>query len=266
MTVDFRAGLLACAAAENADVASGALFMAAEDCAGVDIDGSISRLDALAAELRTRTGSTGGADLVPVLAELLRERINLRGAGGGDPQAHYLHSVLARGAGVPIACSVIWMAVGRRAGIDVEGVSIPGHFVVRVDGALADPFAGGEQLGTAAIRRIVGHALGDEPDELDPVWLMPTSTRSILARMSRNLRGCYAARENWELALRAAHRCVDLLPDAATERRDRGLIHWRLGHTSSAAQDLHDYLETVPDAADRSSIEDVLARLRAALN
>ncbi len=266
MTADYRSALLDCAAADDGDVACGALYLAAEDCDGVDVEGSLQILDELAADLRSRVESVRGHSVIPVLAGVLREKLQLRGAGGGDPQAHYLHRVLARGAGVPIACAIIWIAVSRRATAEAEGVGLPGHFVVRVNGALVDAYAGGEVLDDSAARRIVGNALGDEPDHLDPVWLMATSTRSILARMSRNLRGCYVARENWELALRAADRCVDLLPDVPLERRDRGLLRWRMGQTSGAAADLRSYLEAVPQATDKSSVEDVLSRLRSSLN
>ena len=49
--------------------------------------------------------------LLRAFLRLETERLRLRGAGGGDPRAHYLHTVLERGAGVPIACSASWIAV-----------------------------------------------------------------------------------------------------------------------------------------------------------
>jgi regulator of sirC expression with transglutaminase-like and TPR domain len=203
---------------------------------------------------------------VPVIAGLLRDRLRLRGAGGGDPQTHYLHSVIERGAGIPIACSALWMAVGRRAGIPVEGIGLPGHFVVRVGATLVDAFSGGEPLDQEAARELVSSVAGTEVATLDPEWLQPASLRAILARMSRNLRGCHAARESWELALRAADRCVALLPDAAAERRDRGLLRWRVGQARDALADLSAYLEAQPHASDAEQVREVVGRLRAFLN
>ena len=81
-------------------------------------------------------------------------------AGGGDPRAHYLHTVLERGAGVPIACSAIWIAVGARAEIPVEGVNLPGHFVVRVNGHLFDTVASGEPLDEEDVKRLVTTSTG----------------------------------------------------------------------------------------------------------
>jgi regulator of sirC expression with transglutaminase-like and TPR domain len=259
--------MLALAAAPDGDVAEAALWLAAEDNPGLDPRPWLAQIDELAEELGTRCGS-GGPPLsaVPVIAGLLRDRLRLRGAGGGDPQAHYLHSVMERGAGIPIACSALWMAVGRRAGIPVDGIGLPGHFVVRVGTTLVDAFSGGEPLDREAARQLVSSVVGSQVSELDPLWLQPSSVRSILARMSRNLRACHAAREDWRRALLAADRCVALLPDAPAEKRDRGLLRWRVGQAQGALRDLSDYLEAQPQAGDAAEVRDVVGRLRAFLN
>jgi len=257
--------MLACAT-HDGDIAEGALWMAADDRPECDPHRWLPVLDEIGLAIRERCRGRPAIDSVPTIAEMLRDRLHLRGAGGGDPRAHYLDSVMERGCGVPIACSALWIAVGRRAGLPVEGVGLPGRFVVRVGGALVDPFAGGELLEEAAARSLVASVLGSEPLALDPAWLGATSPRSMLARMSRNLRGCYASVENWPLALRAADRCVLLAPDEPAERRDRGLIHWRIGRHGEALDDLQHYLHCAPEASDRAGIESVVGRLRAALN
>jgi regulator of sirC expression with transglutaminase-like and TPR domain len=60
----------------------------------------------------------------------------------------------------------------------------------------------------------------------------------MLARMSRNLRRCYTSLECWDMALRAADRCVDLVPSAPAERRERGLLLWRMGRIVAALVDI----------------------------
>ena len=266
MSRDPREALLACANAADGDVAEAALWLAAEDNPGLDPAPWLARLDELGEELRARNGEGPAFTAVPVIASLLRDRLRLRGAGGGDPQAHYLHSVMERGAGIPIACGTLWMAVGRRAGIPVEGIGLPGHFVVRVGTTLVDAFSGGEPLDQEAARELVSSVVGTEVDSLDPTWLQPASVRAILARMSRNLRGCHAAREDWARALLAADRCVALLGESPAERRDRGLLRWRVGQASGALADLTAYLDAQPDASDAAEVRDVVGRLRAFLN
>jgi len=259
---DPRSLLLAAAADPASDVAEAALWMAVEDSPGVQPEPWLKLLDDLAAEL------DGGARHRPsaALAAVLRTRLNLHGAGGGDPRTHYLNSVLERGAGTPIACGAIWMGVGRRAGIQVEGIALPGHFAVRIDGLVVDACSG-EPLDDQALLRTAGRHLGHEPERVEPRWLEPSSPRRILARMSRNLRGCYASLENWPLALLAADRCVDLLPDEPAERRDRGLLLWQMGRPQGALRDLSDYLATAAaDAPDRGHVNEVAGRLRSFLN
>jgi regulator of sirC expression with transglutaminase-like and TPR domain len=268
MSRDPRTALLAAADADG-DVAEAALWLAAEDNPGLDPAPWLALLDELGEELRTRVGGNGATPLftaVPAIAGLLRDRLGLRGAGGGDPQAHYLHSVMERGAGIPIACGALWMAVGQRAGIPVDGIGLPGHFVVRVGATLVDAFSGGEPLDHEAARQLVSSVAGTEVAELDPTWLQRSSVRSILARMSRNLRGCHAAREDWPRALLAADRCVALLPGSPAELRDRGLLRWRVGQAGGALADLTAYLDGAPDAADAADVRDVVGRLRAFLN
>ncbi len=267
MSQDPRAEMLACASAPDGDVAAAALWLAAEDNPGLDPDPWLAVLDELGEELRTRCGAGAPPiSAIPVMAGLLRDRLRLRGSGGGDPQAHYLHTVIERGAGIPIACSALWMAVGRRAGIPVEGIGLPGHFVVRVGTTLVDAFSGGEPLDHEAARQLVSSVAGTDVAVLDPDWLQPASLRAILARMSRNLRGCHAAREDWALALNAADRCVALLPEVVAERRDRGLLRWRVGQAQGALADLNAYLDGCGDAADAAEVREVVARLRAFLN
>src|ERR1700681_2055654 len=242
-----REAVLECAA-QDGDIAEGALWLAADDCPGVEPEGWLERLDELASELRSRCGLRGcGPGDAPLVGTLLRDRLRLRGAGGGDPRAHYLHHVLERGAGVPIACSAIWIAVGARAHIPVEGVNLPGHFVVRVDGHMFDTVASGEPLDDDDVLRLVTTSTGREVDALEPAHLPRASSGDMLARMSRNLRRCYTSLECWDQALRAADRCVDLLPSAPAERRDRGLLLWRMGRIVAALVDLNSYLDEAPE-------------------
>jgi regulator of sirC expression with transglutaminase-like and TPR domain len=266
MDADPRQRLLACAGDPHSDIGEAALWLAAEDCTDVDVEAALRVIDTLAVDLGTRLAGARGAEAVTVTHALLRERVGLRRSGGGDPRSHYLHSVLERGAGIPISCAVLWMAVGRRAGLTVEGIGLPGHFGVRVDGVLAEP-ADGELLDEGGAQRLVAAATGSDPGTLQPAWLLPATARLMLARISRNLRGCYSSLERWVMAVRAADRCVALFPAEPTERRDRGLLLWRTGHNGAALADLRNYLDNAPsDAPDRSAVEEVASRLRAALN
>ncbi|MDQ1375110.1 MAG: hypothetical protein QOJ09_2448 [Actinomycetota bacterium] len=116
-----------------------ALLIASTDHA-VDIDARLAELDGLAAA--APDGSVDG---------LCRHLFVAEGfAGNGDdyyePANSYLDAVLDRRLGIPITLAVVLMEVARRRGVVVEGVNAPGHFLVRAEGRVLDPFAGGREV------------------------------------------------------------------------------------------------------------------------
>ncbi len=113
-----------------------------------------------------------------------------------DPRNSHLHEVLERRKGIPISLSVIWIEVGRRAGIDVQGVGMPGHFLVYAGGQLCDPFHGGEAIGSDEAAALVAFSLGGPP-RLEPSWLDPVPDAAIVQRMLTNLRNAYRARRDF---------------------------------------------------------------------
>jgi regulator of sirC expression with transglutaminase-like and TPR domain len=114
-----------------------------------------------------------------------------------DPRNSLLHHVLARRLGIPITLAVVTVEVGRRAGIKLEGVGMPGHFLVRAVGTqtLLDVFHGGVELDDAASEALFRTATGAGPEVTFGPHLLPTApTPSILLRMLENLRLIYRAR------------------------------------------------------------------------
>lgn len=183
-----------------------ALLIAAHDERDLDVAASLRRIDELAAGVR-----------VPTLDGLRRHLftdLGFTGADGKsyhDPRSSYLHHVVDRRAGIPVALSVLVMEVGRRIGVPVSGVSMPGHFLLRdkVDPEVfIDPFARGAQLdrrgAEARFHRVQGPGARFSDD-----FLEPADRRSIVRRMLANLEGMAMARDDrdmlgWVLRLRHA--------------------------------------------------------------
>lgn len=173
-----------------------------------------------------------------------------------DPRNSYLNEVFERRLGNPISLALVQMEVSRRLGIPLDGVSFPGHFLVRLpidDGVLVmDPFNRGRPLDVDELReRAQPHMGGDVPDDdaLSHI-LHPASHRAILIRILRNLHGVYRERSDWARAARCADRVLKLSPDDADALRDRGLDYLQLGHLAGAREDLSRYLSQHPDAGD----------------
>lgn len=151
-----------------------------------DLDPAVplARLDSMATRVQDETHLS------------LRRVIAIEDGIGGnvddyhDPSNSFLHRVLETRRGIPITLSVLWMEVGRRAGIEMVGVGLPGHFVVYAGGQMVDPFHYGEAIGFDEAAGLVAAALGGAP-RLDRSWLSPVDTTGIIQRMLRNLEQVY---------------------------------------------------------------------------
>ena len=184
-----------------------------------------------------------------------------------DPRNSYLNQVFDRRLGNPISLAMVQMEVAHRLGVPLDGVSFPGHFLVRLpidDGVLVmDPFNRGRPLDEDELRmRARPHLGGEMPDD-EALYriLSPASHRAMLMRMLRNLHGTYSERDDWERAVRCADRILKLAPDNTEALRDRGLGYFKLGHRHGARQDLARYLQLQPDAADAGSLRERLVEM-----
>jgi regulator of sirC expression with transglutaminase-like and TPR domain len=129
-----------------------------------------------------------------------------------DPRNSLLNHVLARKLGIPITLAVLTIEVGRRAGIALEGVGMPGHFLVRAPGTddYLDVFAGGTRMGPAECEARFRSLSGAGADVPFGPHLLPTAaTGAILVRMLENLRVIFRSRRRpsdleWVLRMRLA--------------------------------------------------------------
>ncbi|MEI8238286.1 MAG: transglutaminase-like domain-containing protein [Actinomycetota bacterium] len=187
---------------------------------GRDVVGeSIADLDRLADECEP--------DLESILQRLFGPA-GLRGNLGdyGDPRNSYLHDVLRRGLGIPISLSVVALEVGRRLGVPIRGVGLPGHFVIECEGAYADPFHGAEVFDVEGIEAIWRRNTG-LAQPLDRRLLASVSPRSIVLRMLNNLKNTFVAMDD-PVTLRTLATLREAFPELAAERAEhaRWLRHW----------------------------------------
>ncbi len=255
---------------EDFDLAEACLLIAQDAYPDLDVAHYLARIDALAATVRGRVADDAFAQ--QKLAALNRHLFNELGFGGNagdyyDPRNSYLNQVLERRTGIPITLSILYMEIGRRLGLRLQGVSFPGHFLVelRVSGGqlVLDPFCGGEAQSEADLRARLALVLPQR--EVDTLrlsqFLQAATPRQILARLLRNLKGIYLRLEEAQNTLEVMQRMVMVAPHAAEEVRDRGLAYYRLDCFRAALADLQDYLERRPDAADADEIRGKAAAL-----
>ena len=186
-----------------------------------------------------------------------------------NPDNSYLHRVLHTRRGIPISLAVLWLELAQGLGLNVQGIGFPGHFLVQVtldEGRVViDPFTG-QSLGRGELRERIEEfhpQLPYTPSSDLPLalYLRPTSSRQILARMLRNLQEIHRTQEDWQRFVPVQDRLIALLPDAWTEYRDRGLALAELGERARARADLSLYLQEAGDTSDRKAMADRLAEL-----
>jgi regulator of sirC expression with transglutaminase-like and TPR domain len=260
---------------DRIELARACLLIAEDAYPGLDVEGYVNEIARLALRLRARLPRDAGPEeKVVELNEFLFEELGFSGNADDyyDPRNSYLNEVIDRRTGIPITLSVLYMEFGRKIGLPMEGVSFPGHFLVRVrmrGGVLVlDPFAGGEPQSEDELRRRLERVIPRGATGLLSVrelpldqFLEPATNRQILARLLRNLKGIYKQAEMHERMLEVLNRALVVTPDSTSDLRDRGVVYQRLQCYRAALQDLRDYVAREPEAADADEMRVKLIEL-----
>jgi len=237
----------------------GALLIAAHAYPDLDVAGELGRLD----DLARRCPATGPQDVVAYLCEDCGFSGNRHHYD--DPRNSFLNDVLRRRTGIPITLAVLAMEVGRRAGVPLSGVGLPGHFLVLGGDVLLDPFNGGRRLDTEQCQALLLDTAG--PDvPFDTSLLAPVGPRAILARILANLRQIYLRSGDtvglaWVVRLRTS---IPGLPRTELVDLARALV--RRGRFSEGAMALEELAAAPAPGVDSDRLRASARLLRARLN
>jgi regulator of sirC expression with transglutaminase-like and TPR domain len=249
------------------DLAVAALMIARVEYPRLDASPYLDRLDALGDEARRRVelASARRADVPPHADPILHARVmalnaylfgELRFAGNDvhyeDPRNSCLNEVLDRRTGIPITLALIYIEVARRAGLHVEGVNFPGHFLVRCPAPRAVPTArdliidayhGGAILSEEELLR--RYARPENPDDVQaPSRLLAKANKpQILSRMLLNLKHVYVNMHSFPQARDITDLLLAVNPSAIDVLKDRGLLAFKLNDFPAALRDLQAYLQ-----------------------
>jgi regulator of sirC expression with transglutaminase-like and TPR domain len=253
---------------ETIDLAEAALLIAKEEYPDLDVADYLGRLEAMAAEVQAQVGSTvDPRRMIEALNTYLFQAQGFRGNSEDyyDPRNSFLNDVLDRRTGIPITLSTVYLAVGRRLGLRLDGVGMPGHFLVKYmapdEEVVIDPFNGGAVVTPADCQRLLDRIYGGKL-AFEPRFLTTLGTRRILGRMLSNLKVIYFNNHAYAKALSVVDRLLILDPQTATEIRDRGLLSSQLKRFTEATADLERYLRLAPEAEDADVIRDHLRSMR----
>ncbi|HKC11301.1 MAG TPA: transglutaminase-like domain-containing protein [Vicinamibacteria bacterium] len=250
------------------DLAEASLLIACEEYPGLDVRAYLARLDDMGSALRERLADEPRPERA-VMA-LNRYLFQEEGFSGNateyyDPRNSYLNEVLDRRTGIPISLSTVYIEVARRAGLRVEGVGLPGHFIVRVwagtHAILIDPFHAGTLLSEDDCQQRLDRIFAGRL-KMEASMLAPCGRKDILERTLRNLKTIYFKEGDHPRALGAVELLLTVNPGSAEDVRDRGVLYAALDCYGLAVRDLEAFLTLVPRAPEASEVRDQLADLR----
>lgn len=248
------------------DLAIAALMIARVEYPKLDAGPYLDQLDAIGREAKRRVGEAdavtrdtparvdpeGYARVMALNDYLFGE---LRFVGNDvqyeDPRNSFLNEVLDRRTGIPITLALIYIEVARRAGVHVEGINFPGHFLVRCparrglqysEDLIIDAHHGGALLSQDACRAMFAKYTGGEPDQFEPHLFAHATKPQIMARMLLNLKRVYVRMHSFPQARDVTELMLAVDPSATNELRDRGLLAYHLNDFSAALRDLQAYL------------------------
>lgn len=250
-----------------------ALAIAQDADPTLDLAATQAEIDALAVRMQRRLASdASNVQKLRLLNHFFYRELGFAGNVNDyyNPDNSYLHHVLRTRRGIPISLAILYMELAQQIGLNVKGVSFPGHFLMKLSvqsgDIVLDPFNG------ASLSR------EDLEERLDPYfeqqaypgsvplayYLHASHPREILARLLRNLKILFVEQMLWQKVLDVQQRLVVLLPNEIEERRDRGLAYANLECPQPALEDIQAYLAERPAADDAESLLGKVPELREA--
>src|SRR5262249_53215031 len=216
------------------DLIHAALLIARLDNEELDIDAYRAEVERMAKKLAAELPKD--ADDKAKLAGLTKFLFTDRGYHGSRGDYYnrsnsYLNEVIDDREGLPITLSVLFMDLGRRVGLKLEGVPLPGHFVVRMvpkegEGQLIDVYESGKLMSREEAEKKV---LGITGRPLQKEDLTAATKRAIIVRMIRNLLGISRGERDGEGMLRYLDVILTLTPDTAEDRWLRAQLRFHAG-------------------------------------
>jgi regulator of sirC expression with transglutaminase-like and TPR domain len=252
---------------EEIDLAYAALCIAQAHTPTLDPQRYLDRLEDWAQELAQQLPTERyPLKVLKALNEYIYDHLGFRGNINDyyDPCNSFFDQVLDRRLGIPITLSLLYLELAKRVGFPMQGIGMPGHFVMRpcVDDmdVYVDAFHRGELLFAQDCQERLENIYG-QPVVLQSEHLSPVSNSQFLARLLNNLKAIYINRREPIQALGTIDGILLLFPHWWSERRDRGLILYELRLWEEARQDLQAYIQANPEAPDTIVIQQLLRQM-----
>jgi regulator of sirC expression with transglutaminase-like and TPR domain len=250
--------------ADDFDLLRACLAVARLDDEELDVPAYLREVERMTEEIQMKSeeGSSEQARLEAIDSYLFREN----GFHGSRHEYYHranshIHRVIDDREGLPITLSVLYMELGARLGLKIEGVGLPGHFVVRFqpsDGEpqLIDVFESGKRLTSEDAAAIVeDYSLESLTDE----HLQAATDKQILQRILHNLLNVAEQQQDTQSLRRYLEALVAIEPDSVQFRGMRAIARFQTGRQAAAIADLDWFLEHQPPGVDLDRIREMRA-------
>jgi regulator of sirC expression with transglutaminase-like and TPR domain len=255
---------------EDIQLDEAALTLALPDHPAANVESPRALLGAMEAQLlERRAAAANNYDRALLLAAVIGGEFGLNGAREDydDPANADLVAVLERRRGMPIALSIVYVALARRIGWSAFGLNMPGHLLVLVGdpggGVVIDPFNRGTVLDREEVAKVRARIGAGTPDQANVSAL---SNRAMLVRLLLNQASRARAASQLERALTVYQRMTAMAPLVSQLWWDRAELERELGQIAAARASLQAMLETTRDPAQRDRIRAALESLARLVN
>ncbi|HZL88420.1 MAG TPA: tetratricopeptide repeat protein [Pirellulaceae bacterium] len=248
--------------AEKVDLLRAALTIARLDEEEVDIEAYVQQVERIAKDIRAKLPEK--ADDAARLSALSQHLFTESGFHGSrfdyyNRANSYLNRVIDDREGLPITLSVLYLELAARLDLKMEGVGLPGHFVVRqirVDGEpqLIDVFEGGRLMSREDAEKRIRESTGEPAAE---EHFRPVTERQILVRMLQNLLGVAQGKQDKEAMLRYLEAMIAIDPELARERGLRAIVQFETGRRDAAVTGLEWFFEKKPAGVDLDQVREM---------
>ena len=248
----------------KSDLTLCALLIAKHDNQELDIETYHSEINRMATDLKALINPADSKEKkVNAISKYLFEDNGYHGSRTDyyNRSNSYLNEVIDDREGIPITLSVIFIELASRINVELNGLGLPGHFVVfyKEQGKrkIIDPFNNGKHISIEEADQIVKDQLGTgKASEYDPA-----DSLSIVKRMIYNLKGITIDNKEYEDALNYVNLLIEIDPNDPQERLSRAILNIQNKQEQNAKSDLEWLLSTKPEGIHLQRIQELYNRL-----
>jgi regulator of sirC expression with transglutaminase-like and TPR domain len=258
----------------DVDLTQVALELARDAQPDLDFDLTLEWIDKRAMEVKRHlTWAKSDQAMLKELSRCLSGTHGLHGdkAAYQHAESSYINRVIETGVGIPISLSLVYVAVAQRAGLELEGVAAPMHFLSRLDSVegplFVDAYHNGQVMTFDDCCTWLGSLSGLSSEQIEDS-LEPAAPREVVVRLLNNLKAVHVQHEQWQQAWDVQRRLTALHPGDPAHRRDLAIIALKSNRPGTAIDLLAKCLKTCSNR-DRALLQShlhVAERLQAAFN